>query len=69
MSDNIPGPTRLDNVRWSRGMMRDVPGTLIALHEEFGDMAALGVGRFRAINLDGPEASPSVDASRTTPSR
>ena len=57
MSDNIPGPHGLANVRWSRRMMRDVYGTLLALHEEFGDVAALGVGRFRAINLYGPEAS------------
>lgn len=57
MSDRLPGPRGAANVRWARRMMRDVYGTLIALHEEFGDVAALGRGRLGAVSLFSPEAA------------
>lgn len=57
MSDTLPGPRGLANVRWSLRLGRDVYGTLPKLRERFGDVCALGYGRFRAVNVFGSEAT------------
>ena len=60
MSDSLPGPRGLANLRWSARLGRDVYGTLPRLLDEFGEVCALGVGRFRAVNVFGPRGTLDV---------
>lgn len=62
MSDSLPGPRGLANLAWSMRLGRDVYATLPKLHEEFGEVCALGYGRFRAVNVFGPEATQQLFA-------
>lgn len=53
----LPGPKGLDNLRWSRRVVQDVYGTLLAMHDAFGEVCELGFGRFRAVYLFGADAT------------
>lgn len=62
MSDSLPGPRGIANVAWSVRLGRDVYGTLPRLLDEFGEVCALGAGRFRAVNVFGPTGTLDVFA-------
>ncbi|MGA9278536.1 cytochrome P450 [Ilumatobacter sp.] len=62
MSDSLPGPRGIANLRWTIRLARDVYGTLPKLLDEYGEVCALGIGRFRAINVFGPTGTREVFA-------
>lgn len=62
MTDHLPGPRGLANLRWSLRLGRDPYGTLPAVQQTFGDVVMLGFGPYRAVYVFGPDANRDLFA-------